>query len=179
MIETLTLLLVILTGVYAYLTYRIMSANQDAVGTMRAQMIASIRPYVYFDLVTTGPLIEGLLRNTGVSAAYNVTVSLEPAIQAHIGGAAQESSLIGKPVSLMTPKKEIREFFGSFSELESTNASLQFVGAVTYFDSEQRKFSEPFIIDLSSRKNMPYIGRTTIEAELKKLNEQISAVLKR
>lgn len=179
MIETLTLLLVILTGVYAYLTYRIMSANHEAVDAMRAQIVASVRPYVYFDLVTTGPLIEGLLKNTGVSAAYDVTVSLQPTVQIHIRGAAQDSSLIGKPVSFMPPQKEIREFLGSFTELENSNVSLKFTGEVAYFDSERRRFSEQFTIDLSSRKGMPYIGRTTVEDELKKLNEKILDVLKR
>ena len=81
--------------------------------------------------------------------------------------------------SAKLPKKEIREFLGSFAELESTNASLRFTGAVTYFDSERRKFSEQFTIDLSSLKSMPYIGRTTIEDEFKKLNEKISDVLKK
>jgi len=177
--ETLTLLLVILTGVYAYLTYRIMSANHKAVDAMRDQIVASVRPYVYFDLVTTGALIEGVLKNTGVSAAYDVTVSLQPIVQVHIRGTAQESSLIGKPVSLMPPEKEVREFLGSFAELEGSNASLRYTGEIAYFDGGRRKFSEQFTIDLSSRKGMPYIGRTTVEDELKKLNENISDVLKR
>jgi len=177
MTEFLTFLLVVLTAVYAYLTYRIMSANRAAVDTMRAQIVASVRPYVYFDLVTTGPLIEGVLTNTGVSAAYDVTVSLRPAVQVHIRGAAQQSSLIGKPITLLPPQKEMREFLGSFAELESGNASLRYTGEVSYCDSGRRMFSEAFTIDLSSRKGMPYIGRTTVEDELKKLNDRISDFL--
>ena len=185
MIETLTLwsviltgLLVVLTGVYAFLTYRIMAVNREAVAAMRAQIVASVRPYVYFEIVTTGPLVEGVLRNTGVSAAYDVTVSLQPTVQVHIRGSAQDSSLIGKPLSLIPPQKEIREFLGSFEELENGNASLKFTGTVAYVDSEGRRFRDPLTVDLSSLKGMLFIGRTTVEDELKKLNEKIADLAK-
>jgi hypothetical protein len=38
MIEILTSLLVIVTGLYAYLTYRILHANRDSVAAMKAQL---------------------------------------------------------------------------------------------------------------------------------------------
>src|ERR1039457_4715998 len=105
MMETLTLLLVIatvllvfVTGVYAYWTYK-------AVDTMRAQIVASVRPYVCLDFVPEGPVIEAVLRNTGVSAAHGVTVSLTPHVNINLRGAPQGSSLMTQSVSLMPPRK--------------------------------------------------------------------------
>ena len=46
MIEILTTLLVIITGVYAYLTFRILEANRGSVAAMKTQVEAATRPYV-------------------------------------------------------------------------------------------------------------------------------------
>ena len=179
----LTAIYVILTGIYAFLTYRIMSANHGAVNAMRDQIVASVRPYVYFDLVSDGPIIEGILKNTGVTAAYDVVVSLKPAIKVDLRGAAKDPCLIGKTISFFAPARQVREFLGSYAELKASNASLTYSGEVTYFDAERRKYSEKFQIDLSSMQDMLYIGRTTVEDELKKLNDKlgdlVSAVSKK
>ena len=174
----LTTLYVILTGVYAYLTYRIMAANHAAVNAMRDQIVASVRPYVYFDLVLDGPLVEGILKNTGVTAAYDVFVSLTPAIAAHLRETAKAPCLIGKIISFFAPERRVREFLGSFAELKETNASLIFTGEITYFDAEKRKYSESFQINLNTMQDMLYVGRTTVERELEKMNNSLSDLVK-
>jgi hypothetical protein len=78
MADFLTFLLVILTGVYAYLTYLILDANRKAVAAMREQIRASTRPYVHLDLVPDGPLIEVRLRNTGITGAVDVIIGTTP-----------------------------------------------------------------------------------------------------
>lgn len=174
----LTALLVILTGVYAFLTYQIMLANHGAVNAMHDQIIASVRPYVYFDLVSDGPIVEGVLKNTGVTAAYDVAIFLNPPIKVDLGGAAKDPCLIGKTISFFAPARQVREFFGSYAELKAANASLSYSGEVAYFDAERRKYSEKFQINLNSMQEMPYVGRTTIEDELSKLNDRLSDLVR-
>ena len=177
MMENLTLLLVIATFLLVFVTAAYAWSTYLAVDTMRAQIVASARPYVCLDFVPEGPCIEAVLRNTGSSAAHDVTVSLTPRVNIKLRGAPQGSSLMTQSVSLMPPRKEFREFLGNFAELEADNASLRWTGEVAYFDSSRHKFTETFTIDVRSRKDMAYIGRTTIEEELEKLNENISGFL--
>ena len=178
MVEILTTLNVILTGVYAYLTYKIMSANHATVEMMQAQITSSIRPFVYFDLTTHGPLIEGVLKNTGKTAAYNVSIKLAPTIKVQMRECSPDPVLLNAPISFLPPEKEIREFMGSFSELEKGNSELKYSGEISYSDSGHNKFIEQFEIELNSRKGMPYIGTTTTVAELEKMNNKLADLVR-
>jgi len=173
-----TLASLVLTFVYICLTYCVLSANKKAVEAMREQITASVRPYVYFDLEPTGPAIEGVLRNTGVSAAYDVIVTLKPTpVVKNRGGTIQESGILNKTVSLMAPQKAIREFLGTILDLEKDLGSLRFTGEVSYRDATKRKFNETFEIDLTYLTKTSHIRRTTIEDELKNINEKFSDLI--
>ena len=51
-IEVLTSLLVIITAFYAWVTFRIMKANERTVAAMHSQIESATRPYVALGLVT-------------------------------------------------------------------------------------------------------------------------------
>jgi hypothetical protein len=51
-IEILTSLLVIITGFYAWVTFRIMKANERTVAAMHSQIESATRPYIAVGLVT-------------------------------------------------------------------------------------------------------------------------------
>jgi len=74
----LTAILVIITGVYAYLTYRMATTSQASVRLMKEQTDAIIRPYVVVSLVKrpNKPFIHLRVENTGQTAAVDLTLSL-------------------------------------------------------------------------------------------------------
>lgn len=79
MIEILTAVLVIITGFYAWATFRILRANEKVVSVMEKQAVAMGRPYVTvtpFVLPGT-PLISLKIANTGQSAAKNLRLVMD------------------------------------------------------------------------------------------------------
>lgn len=77
--ETLTGILVLITGVYAYLTYRMAKMSEASVQEMRQQAEAATRPYIvvtHFVRPHT-PLIYMRITNTGKSAALKLKLSID------------------------------------------------------------------------------------------------------
>ena len=176
MIELLTSLLVIITGVYAYFTYRILRANERVVGTIQEQINSSVRPYVYFDLVTDGPLIIAKIKNTGLTAAHDVSVNIDPKLLVTLHGRTFDARITSTLITLMPPGKEIEEFIESYSAFEKENPSLKYKGNLSYRDVNGRDYMESFEIDLSIRKDLTYIGRPNIPNEIKKMNDHLSKI---
>jgi hypothetical protein len=71
--------LVLLTGVYAWLTWGIQKANQAVVAAMRAEREATMRPYITISPFTLPDSVLIFLRieNTGRTAARNLRLTLD------------------------------------------------------------------------------------------------------
>jgi len=78
-IEILTAVLVIVTGIYAFLTHRIANANQQVVQVMREQSDALTRPYVTVAAVTEpgSPNLYLRISNSGKTAAEKLRLKLD------------------------------------------------------------------------------------------------------
>ena len=163
-LEILTGLLVILTGVYAFLTYFILQA-------MREQQNAQVRPYVTFDIVPHDPFLEALITNTGKTAALGVSVSLKPNIEVELLDERRIPNVSSKTIELLAPGRTIDEFFGDFEQVAKQNPALRFSGTVSYNDLSGRNYSEPFTIDLNYAEIRGLISKPDVAEELKKLNE--------
>ena len=77
--ELWTVVLALITAVYAYATFRILKANQAAVKAMHDQTEALLRPYVSAE-VSARPgttLMQLVVRNTGRSAAEGLRMSID------------------------------------------------------------------------------------------------------
>lgn len=79
MIELLTALLVVVTGFYAYVTRRILRANEAVVAAMREQSEALTRPYVVVSpyVPPKGWIFYLRIRNIGKTAAKNLRLNLD------------------------------------------------------------------------------------------------------
>ena len=77
--EWLTLANVLLTAMFAGLTFFILRANRAAVGAMREQMADQNRPFVSVSVqVRMGtPIVQLLIRNVGRSPAQNLRLRLD------------------------------------------------------------------------------------------------------
>lgn len=77
--ETWTVVLALITAVYAFATFQILRANVAAVKAMREQTEALLRPYVSVE-VSARPgttLMQLVVRNTGRSAAEGLLMSID------------------------------------------------------------------------------------------------------
>ena len=79
MIELLTAILVIVTGFYAWTTFRILKANEKVVEVMKQQSEALIRPYITINtlLHPKHPLIYLKITNTGKTHATNLRLEID------------------------------------------------------------------------------------------------------
>ena len=176
MIEILTSLLVIITGIYAYLTFRILQANRDSVAAMRAQIDAATRPYVHFDLVLRGPLVEASVRNTGITAGLDVSITTTPPLRIAIQNETRPSRLTAAPLALVAPGRELREFIGHIEHVRSLTQSLSFTASVDYRDMGGRKYRDEFAVDLRGLFEMPYIDRPEPGRELRNIRETLKEI---
>lgn len=174
--EILTAFLLLVTAVYAYITYRILQANEKAVQHMKMQTVAISRPYVSIDVITHGPLISLFARNDGKSSAHAVSMTVSPALHSYHRETAHPSRIVEAGIAFMPPGKEIEEFLGGWHEIESENSSLKYTGVIKYSDSEGTQYEEPFTIDLMLRKGLSYIRHDTVEKELQNIDRGLKAI---
>lgn len=172
MIEFLTLILVIVTSIYAYFTYLILKANQKAVAAMQAQVKAVTRPYVYFELIVDTALVETCIRNAGVTAALNVLIKTTPQLHTEFQSNGSYTRLTDRTITMIAPGREFREYIGTSQKLND----LDFTASVSYSDSAGNMYEEDLHINFADF-NVPYIGgRTTVPQELKNITESIKAI---
>jgi hypothetical protein len=111
-IEILTGSLVAITGFYAWVTFRIMKANERALAAMRQQAEALTRPYISIGLVTVPNSHIFYLRiaNTGNTGAKNVRLTLDRDFFQYgqaSGPNLRNVSAFQEPISELPPAAEI------------------------------------------------------------------------
>lgn len=180
MIEILTAILVVITGIYAYLTYKMAKSSEASVQAAREQFEAMYRPYIevrpYARLNTT--LLYLLIENTGRTAAQNVRLSIDRDFY-QFGRRDPAHSLRAKPAfseqidSLGSGHKlnfALAQGFVIFGEGEGggpDTTPVQFQITAVY-EFAGKKFEETHRIDLR-----PFVGaegeRSALVEELQKI----------
>jgi hypothetical protein len=171
-IEFLTLILVIVTSIYAYFTYLILKANQKAVAAMQAQVKAVTRPYLSFELIVDGASVETCIKNAGVTTAINVLIKTTPQLRTEFQSNGSYTRLTDRTITMIAPGREFREYIGTSRKLND----LDFTASISYGDSAGNIYKEDLHINFADF-NLPYIGgRTTVPQELKNITESIKAI---
>jgi hypothetical protein len=173
MMEFLTGLLVVLTGVYAWLTLKISRANQDSAEVMRNQLREATRPVVTFELIPDGHLVSGLIRNRGASCAYEVKLRVSPDFKIQLSGGWRDSVLFTKVIASLTPTDSIEEFFGDLKEIKGQIGAVTLVGEVEYLDASGFKYVDKILTSLEARSVTPHLNRSTQIAELKRIADSL------
>lgn len=176
--DILTLVLVIITGIYAIFTFFILKANQAAVHAIQTQVKAATRPYVHFDIVPESRLLEASLRNAGVTAALDVCVVTNPPLRTEVRGESKPSRLTGNAIAMIAPGREFREYMGSWDQFNSKTESLSLSVSITYKDSVGNNYKDELRIDLTSLGEMPFLGRPNVPHELKNIAENLGSIHK-
>lgn len=180
-IDYLTALLVFVTAIYSYLTYKMAKASEASVQAMREQSEAMLRPYVtvspYVRLHTT--MLYLRIENTGKTAAENLRLSMDKDFF-QFGEANQAShnlrtkTAFVEPIQSLPPGGKLifalaQGFILFAPDADQNSVPQQFTVTATY-GFGGKEFIETNRIDLR-----PYIGsegeRDPIVEELEKMRK--------
>ncbi|EME0887128.1 MULTISPECIES: hypothetical protein [Pseudomonadota] len=180
--EWLTLANVLLTAMFAGLTFFILRANRAAVGAMREQMADQNRPFVAVTVqVRMGtPVIQLLIRNVGRSPAQNLRLRLDRDFfqfgeQAESRNLAKQSAF-SQSIDCLPPMSELLFDLGMGFEIFASGADPTICPHTFEVSAEyeygKNKYSEKTHVDLQ-----PYMGtsvpRHPVVEELERVRKSI------
>ncbi len=121
--EILTAILVLITGFYAWVTHRILQANEAAVRAMEKQSKALSRPYVHatLSLLVDTPIYVLTIKNHGRTAAKNLRITMDRDYPAFGGGDSErnlrELFAFREPIESFAPAAELNFWLGTASDV--------------------------------------------------------------
>lgn len=189
MIEILTALLVLITGLYAYLTLRIAKASEASVAAIEAQSRASLRAYVTVQafIQPTTLFLCLRIRNTGRTAATHLRLALDRDFYQYGERKLQERNLRTRdafsiPIASFPPDAELLFTLGQgwviFGESADESATpLQFKVTADYETLGHRTI-EATSVDLRPFLNSEG-SRNGVVDELEKIREAIQKLATR
>jgi len=182
MIETLTAILVIITGLYAWFTFKILKANERLVEQMRNQQEATYRPYISISptLFAENPIVFLKIKNSGLTAAQNLRLSLDKDFY-QFGERKEESNLrsftaFKEPIDSFVPGAEmlfyLAQSFVIFGEKSDQNLTPSIFTITAEYEYQNKKVTENTAIDLRPylRSALPHDPMVN---QLQKLRETI------
>lgn len=174
-------LLVVLTAVYVFATVAILivMAKANHLSATNIQQTADmersrLRPYVSMRLkiVKSGSSNDSqslpygylLLRNSGITQAYNISIDIEPQIYSEpiVGGKKTKKPpyFIENEVFNLAPGEEISDDLGFLPSIYDHFPNPRFRGSIYYRDASHAEYRDEFVIDFASMKTaIPYIER--------------------
>lgn len=184
-LETLTALLLFVTGFYAWSNFHMMKANERAVAAMEAQNAALTRPYV--EVVPRSDhhgLFYLQIANRGKTAAYNVRLSLSQDFYQFGDDRLnlREATAFQDPIETLPPGAEITfdlaqgwVILGEKADPERTPPVFSIHVQYTF---AKTTVSETVVIDLRPYdKSTEY--RSQVGEELKKVRQTLEKMLKK
>ena len=83
-IEYLTGILAFITAIYAWLTFKMLQANKEAIRVMKDQFQSTTRPYIVANVVVKpDAMVELVIKNVGKSSAQNLKLTLDRPFYQH------------------------------------------------------------------------------------------------
>lgn len=186
MLETLTLLLVLITGFYAWVTHRILKANELAVAAVKEQNEAISRPYVEakLGLVEGFPIYVLTIRNLGKTTARNMKFSLDGDFVTSLGADKKlsEYPAFNQVIESFAPNAELNFWLGTGSDVHTNRGEISdtiegFRITVNY-EYADKHISETTTIDFRPYLYTDY-PRNDIAQRLKALTEEVKKIGKK
>lgn len=180
--EWLTFANVLLTAVFAGLTFFILRANRASVSAMREQMADQNRPFVTVTVqIRMGtPVIQLLVKNVGRSPAQHLRLRLDRSFfqfgEKNSGRNLAEQPAFSQTIDCLPPMSELLFDLGMGHEIFAAGAD-QSVCPHTFtvsaeYEHVQNKYSEQIHLDLR-----PYIGTSVpkhpVVEELERVRKSI------
>ena len=185
MIEALTVVLVVITGFYAWATFRILRANEKVVSVMEKQAVAMGRPYVTvtpFVLPET-PLISLKIANTGQSAATNLRLVIDRDFykfaEKHESKNIANFKAFREPIEMLAPGAELTfdlaQGFKIFSQDADPDVVPSAFTITASYEFSGMKVEERNVIDLRPFEESTQ-PRDLVVSELKEIRKAIGKV---
>jgi len=182
MIEILTAILVIITGIYVFFTFRILKANETIVEKMHEQQEAVYRPYISISPVIypENPVAFLKIKNTGLTAANNLRLNLDKDFF-QFGEKREERNLkshaaFKDQISSLVPGAEIyfylAQTFVIFGKKEGEDLTPHIFSISAEYEYLGKKVFEKTTIDLC-----PYLGAANPHDPLVKQLKDIKDVI--
>lgn len=147
-------LYVLKTAQMAGETKKSAAAMEKSIAEMIEDRDLNFAPYivVYFDALTDSPIFDLVIRNTGKSVAYDVTVHFDPPLQTSLKNyAIEDLAMIHKPIPVIPPGYELRTSIDRLENRLSTDelprqyrVTVMYTGGIR---DTLRKFD--YILDLN------------------------------
>jgi hypothetical protein len=154
--NVISLVLVIVTGIYVFLTWRIANANKGMLDNIREQYRDSLRPVVMPTLQIRDQIVLRLaISNTGKSPAYRLRVGLDKDfLQWADRGNIREFNVFQKEISVLAPGGEIViDLAQGFNLGREANGQiltpLEFNVSLSYASKDGEQYKETVPIDLA------------------------------
>jgi hypothetical protein len=191
MIDILTALLVVITGFYAWVTFRILRANEAVVQAMRDQLEAQSRPYVHPSLfIVPGTNIFGLrVKNTGKTAASNLRLSIDKDFfllaKKEDAQNLRKMNAFSKPIASFPPDAEIEFWVAQSPHIFDADADQAIVPHVftvqSDYDFFEKSVSEKTTLDFHPflNTNIPHSEVVNELAKIRKLLEKWNPTIKK
>jgi hypothetical protein len=186
--DWLTVALVVITGVYAWVTFKILRANEAVVQAMNQQTEAQTRPYVVVSasprIGTTLLLLE--IQNTGKSPAVALRLTMDRDFYPH--AERRESENIAKlpaftePIESLAPGARLAFILGVVGTIFGTKADESLCPRVfsvhAAYSHASHAYSENSTIDLRPMLHSSVL-HDPVAAELERLRQSLEKVLKK
>lgn len=171
----LTFVYVIATIVIAVLSVKSNRLAQQNVETIVELEKNRLRPYVIFNLSSSirKRSMYASIKNYGLTAAYNVKVSINPALAHHYD---EQSPLTGRDILFLPPNERVTDLIDSSPSFHQKYPEPIFEGTVQYEDSKGTKYKEPFRLDLTFLKKRIYVREPSLADQLKELRKTLESI---
>lgn len=160
MLETLTGISVLLTAIYAYVTFRILQANRAVVTEMQTQSDSLLRPYISIaPFISTDTIAIYLkIENTGKTSARNLTLEIDKDFYTW-GSKSEDHNLrfmraFKEPIECFAPGQSLIFGLGTgpgiFGKRDGSSATdAVFVVTATYIYGQGKAITERNPVDLN------------------------------
>lgn len=186
--ELLTAILVVVTGFYAWATFRILKANDKVVDVMRKQNEALIRPYITVTTLVNPrhPIIYLKIINAGKTAAVNVKLEIDRPFYQFAEGREENNiakfPAFQKPIDCFPPGMllcfDLAQGFVIFGKNANPNITPTKFSIKAIYSYAERTVEEVTNVDLQPYLNSRSEPDPLIE-ELEKIRKAIEGLNKK
>lgn len=182
-----TIILVLITGVYAYFTRQILVSNRDILAQMNKQAIMESRPYINIQAILDpiDLLLKLKITNIGKTAATNIRFELDRPFHQFADKNSdrniQKFHLFNELIDTFPPGTNIILYLGTGPHIfsEGTDKSLTpniFTIKTSYIGIEN--YTESFVVDLNIYRNSTSEHSVPLKRELESVRDSIIRISK-
>lgn len=164
-IAVLTFVLAIITGIYAYLTWKMVNETKRM---REIQSEPNISVYFKSKDEYIG-FIDLIIRNIGRGPAFNIKLSVSPDFQYSDRMNISELNLFKNGIHHLAPDQQISFFLNSLPAMIEKKLCMRFDISVKYEDTVGNGFQNSYNIDLNELMGIRRVG----EPPLKKISDQL------